>query len=175
MNSTTSENSRAISAVPQFWVPSCFLFLVYTDVANKGLFSLGTCIILYEDDILLYRTISSNLDYSYLQSDANTAWDWVNCNHMFLNPSKCKFMLISRKRNKMNNTVTINGQILETVHTFRYSGLSCCSYLTCLGQNTLKEYAPKQRKSRAFYTTNTLTRRLFANCIYPLYGPTWSM
>ena len=27
----------------------------------------------------------------------------INCNHMLLNPFKCKFMPISRKRNRMNN------------------------------------------------------------------------
>ena len=82
-----------------------------------GPFSPGTRIVLYADDILFYRTILSNSYYSYLQSDANTVQDWVNCNHMSLNPSKCKFMLISRKCNRINNppTLTINGQILESV------------------------------------------------------------
>ena len=63
-------------------------------------------------------TISSNSDYTYLQLDASR----VNCNHMFLNSSKCKFMLISRKRNTINNppTTTINGQILESVPGFKY-------------------------------------------------------
>ena len=58
-------------------------------------------------------------------TDANTVQDWVNCNHMSLNPSKCKFMLISRKRNRINNppTITINSQILESVPTFKYLGL----------------------------------------------------
>ena len=59
--------------------------------------------------------------------------DWVNFNHMSLNSSKCKFMLISRKRNRMTNppTITINDNVLETVPTFKY-------------------LAPKQRKSWAY-------------------------
>ena len=108
------------------------LFLIYIDDITNGPFSPGTGIVLYADDILLYRTISSNSDYSYLQSDANTVQDWVNCNHMFLNPSKCKFILISRKRNRMNNppAITINGQMLETVYTFKYLGLLLTSDLS---------------------------------------------
>ena len=54
---------------------------------------------------------------------------------------------------------------------------NCCSHRTCLGQNILKVYAPKQRKSWACYTvsfTNMLTRRLFSSFMYQLYGPTWS-
>ena len=108
------------------------LFLIYIDDITKGPFSPGTHIVLYGDDILLYRTISTNSDYSYLQSDANTVQDWVNYNHMFLNPSKCKLMLISRKQNRMNNllAVTINGQMLETVYTFKYLGLLLTSNLS---------------------------------------------
>ena len=49
--------------------------------------SLLALIVLYVDDILLYYTISSNLDYLYLQSDPNAVQDWVNCN-----PSRCKFV-----------------------------------------------------------------------------------
>ena len=64
----------------------------------------------YADDILLYRTISSNLDYTYLQLDASIVQDWVNCNHMFLNPSKCKLMLILCKRNRINNPPYYNYQ-----------------------------------------------------------------
>ena len=58
--------------------------------------------------------------------------DWVNFNHMSLNSSKCKFMLISRKRNRMTNppTITINGNALETVPTFKYLGLLFTSDLS---------------------------------------------
>ena len=82
--------------------------------------------------ILLYHTISSNSDYLYLQSDANTVQDWVNCNHMFLNPSNYKFMLISRKLNRINNppAITIHGQTLETVPMFKYLGLLLSSDLS---------------------------------------------
>ena len=132
VNGTTSESSHAISGVPQGSILGPLLFLIYIDDITNGPFSPGTHIVLYADDILLYRTISSNSDYSYLQSDANTVQEWANCNHMFLNHSKCKFMLISRKRNRMNNppAITINGQMLETVSTFKYLGLLLTSDLS---------------------------------------------
>ena len=130
---------------------------------------------LYADDILLYRTISSNLDYSYLQSDANTIQDWVNCNHVS-QPFQMQIHANSCKWNRMNNLITINDQTLETVPTFKYLG----SHLTCLGQNILREYAPKQKKKKfgpvlTVNFTSTLTTRLFSNYIHPLSGPTWSM
>ena len=56
----------------------------------------------------------------------------VKFNHMSLNSSKCKFMLISPKRNRMTNplTITINGNALETVPTFKYLGLLFTSDLS---------------------------------------------
>ena len=129
---TKSASSYAVSGVPQGSILGPLLFLIYIDDVTYGPFSPGTRIVLYADDILLYRTILSNSDYSYLQSDANTVQDWVNCNHMSLNPSKCKFMLISRKRNRINNPpmIIINGQILESVPTFKYLGLLLTSDLS---------------------------------------------
>ena len=97
----TSRRSLYKRSVPML-CPSIRDVLLYIDDVTNGPFSPGTRTVLYADDILLYCTISSNSDYSYLQSDAKRVQDWVNCNHMFLNPSKCKFMLISRKWNRID-------------------------------------------------------------------------
>ena len=49
-----------------------------------------------------------------------------------LNSSECKSMLISRRWNRMTNppTITINGNTLETVPTFKYLGLLFISDLS---------------------------------------------
>ena len=180
MNGTTSESSHAISRVSQGLILGPLLFLIYIDDMTNGPFSPGICIILYADDILLYHTISSNSDYSHQQSDANTVQNWVNCNHMFLNPSKCKFMLISCKLSRMNNpsiynpsTITINGQMLETVPTFKYLGLLLTSDLSW--SKPIEGVCTKANEKTCAYctvnSTSMLTRKLFANCIYPLYSP----
>ena len=122
--------------------------------------------------ILLYCTI---ICISYLQSDANPVQDWGNCNYMFLNSSKCKYMPISRKWNRMNTSlrITINGQVLETVPTFKY----ILGLLLPSGLSTLKKFALKEKKAWAYCTTVytcMLTRKLFANYMYH-YDSTWSM
>ena len=76
---------HAASGVLQGSILGPLLSLIYIDDVTNGLFFPGTHIVFYADDILLYRTISSSSDYTYLQLDASRVQDWVNCNHMFLN------------------------------------------------------------------------------------------
>ena len=78
VNGTTSESSHAISGVPQGSVLGPLVFLIY-----NGPFSPGTHMVLYAEDILLHHAISSNSDYSYLQSDANTVQEWVHVSQPF--------------------------------------------------------------------------------------------
>ena len=74
----------------------------------------GNKIHLYADDVLLYPSYS---DYEDLQKSI----DCVSCeNSLTLNQSKCKFMLISRKRNPVVclRPLLLDGVILESVQSF---------------------------------------------------------
>jgi len=48
--------------------------------------------------MLLYRKIDSTEDFIVLQRDINTINNWTKENHLTFNVAKCKYMLISRKR-----------------------------------------------------------------------------
>ena len=71
-----SASSHAVSGVPRGSILGPLLFFIFIDDVTNGTFSPGTHIVLYADDILLYYTISSNSDFSYLQSDANRVQDY---------------------------------------------------------------------------------------------------
>ena len=57
-------------------------------------------IILYADDILLYKPIKTPTDISDLQSDVDKIQAWVASHGLQLNISKTKAMLIRRCKNK---------------------------------------------------------------------------
>ena len=100
VNGTTSTCTHAKSGVPQGSILGPLLFVIYIDSIASLSFSPDTRIVLYVDDILLYRPISSESDLRQLQSDVDAIQQWVSRNYMKLNASKCKYMLVSRKQNR---------------------------------------------------------------------------
>ena len=86
---------------------------------------------LYADDMLLYRQVESPQDYQKLQDDIHSILEWVSANHLHLNVSKCKTMLISRKRTRLEPPpLLMNGHALEQVECFKYLGLFLASDLS---------------------------------------------
>ena len=72
------------------------LFLIYVDDITRVPLSEGTKLVLYADDMLLYRKIDHPEDYVALQLDINSVNNWIKGNYLTFNASKCKYMLISR-------------------------------------------------------------------------------
>jgi len=95
----TSESISIDSGVPQGSVLGPLLFLlIYINNVTHSALSPGSKISLYADDMLLFKTIISTGDYVELQKDVDTLNNWVTTNHLSFNTSKCKYMLISRKK-----------------------------------------------------------------------------
>ena len=85
------------SSVPQGSILGPLLFIVYINLLADLDLSPGSSIILYADDILLYRTVSSDNDSALLQHDADTISSWIHASGLAINPSKCSLLIISRK------------------------------------------------------------------------------
>ena len=56
-------------------------------------------LILFADDILLFRLVHSAVDIELLQEDVNALFNWACRNFLCFNAQKCKQMVVSRKRN----------------------------------------------------------------------------
>ena len=119
------EESKAISVtsgVPQGSVLGPLLFLIYIDDVTRVPLSDGTKLVLYADDMLLYREIVCPEDYTVLQNDINTVNNWVKCNYLTFNASKYKYMVISRRRQGYCHPpdLLLDDLCLERVESFKY-------------------------------------------------------
>ncbi len=120
-----TETTPVISGVPQGSVLGPLLFLIYIDDVARVPLSEGTSLVLYADDMLLYRRIDSTEDFTVLQRDINTVNNWVKENYLTFNSTKCKFMLISRKRQHHNPVpnLLLDDMSLKRVYCFKYLGI----------------------------------------------------
>ena len=104
--------------------------LIPNDVAMVPI-SQDSILNLFADDVLLrlYKIISTIEDYTATQGDINVIADWSDNNYLVLNCTKCKSMIISRKRKLSRATpqLFLNNCLLDQVDTFKYLGilLSC--------------------------------------------------
>ena len=100
------------------------LFLIYIDGVTSVPLSVGSQLTVYADRILLYRPISCQRDFAALQDDINKLDTWVNTNSLQFNTSKCKYMVVSRKRSSITPaSLILQGHYLECVECFKYLGL----------------------------------------------------
>ena len=98
------EESKVIpvmSGMPQGSVGSALvplLFLIYIDDVTRVPLSDSTQLVLYANDMLLYREIVCPEDYITLQNDINAVNNLVKCNHLTYDASKCKYVVISHRK-----------------------------------------------------------------------------
>ena len=129
VDGATSSAIEVLSGVPQGSVLGPLLFLIYVDEVTAVPLSQESKMNLFADDLLLYKTISKQVDYTATQRDINAIAQWSDDNYLMLNPTKCKLMVISRKKRHPHTApqLLLNGQLLDQVDTFKYLGilLSC--------------------------------------------------
>lgn len=174
LNGVSSTTLPVLSGVPQGSILGPLLFLMYLNDINDTTISSGSKLVLYADDILLYRAVHSQEDYFALQQDVDTLAAWSSTKLLKFNPSKCKAMLLSRKRSKMSIpcTLLLNQMPLEFVDSFKYLGLNITSDLTW--SRHIETITSKARRLvgllfRQFYhcaDTNTL-KKLYVSLIRP--------
>ena len=88
LNGETSTALPVISGVPQGSVLGPLLFLLYVNDINDLSLSEGSKLVMYADDVLLYRPIISENDYTFLQHDVDALGVWSILNHLSFIASK---------------------------------------------------------------------------------------
>ena len=132
VDGASSSTTSIPSGVLQGSVLGPLLFLTYINcVADLGFFD-GTLISMYADDILLWKPIKCSNDYVYLQTDINNISNCIKSLYLSLNSSKCKYIIVSRKRQPTlpSSGLCLNGEALEHVRSYRYLGILVTETLT---------------------------------------------
>ena len=78
--------------------------------------------LLYADDSMLYHPISAPEDNHDLQGDMNRLCTWTNDNLLKYNANKCKYMVISRKKQPLIpcTPLRVNQIAMEAVGSYKY-------------------------------------------------------
>ena len=104
------------SGVPQESILGPLLFIIYINTASKAIHS-STTVQLYANDVKCFRIIDNTNDVQQLQSDLSNVNDWSVDLFMKFNLKKCKYLAITRKKNRVDSTYTLNGSQTMSVET----------------------------------------------------------
>lgn len=177
VNGTTSSTNHVISGVPQGSVLGPLLFLIYVDGLARVNLSNGS-VVLYADDICLYRPISTLADIPAFQHDVNMLGKEIENLGLAVNISKCKAMLLSRKKRPTPLHITIGNTLLEQVSSYTYLGFLITSFLDWTPH--IHNICKRARKQlgliyRQFYKANantTTLKSLYTTRVRPIleYG-----
>ena len=131
VDGATSQSLPVISGVPQGSVIGPLLFLIYIDSVSHLELSQGTKMVLYADDMLIYKDIQSCDNYRDLQNDIDQIYNWSVENSLSFNATKCKQMVISRKHRPIAHTsLHLGNNTLEIVYTYKYLGVTITADLS---------------------------------------------
>ena len=126
-----SQSLPVVSGVPQGSVLGPLLFICYINDVT-AVISSGSEINLFADDIVLYRIITSPSDFVHLQQDIDSLSSCVTDKQLQFNATKCRQMLISRKRAHSSTppNLYVSGTALLQVSEYKYLGVVITSDLS---------------------------------------------
>lgn len=113
------------SCVPQGAVLGPFLFLLYINDLPR---ILQPCyVLLYADDLKLFKLVSSVKDCEVLQDSLNKLYDWSNIWQLHLNLSKCFVISYTMKTQRINFQYSIHAETLTRQFEATDLGISIAS------------------------------------------------
>ena len=175
VNGEASDSLPVLSGVPQGSILGPLLF-INVDSVFLADFSPDTRLVLYADDMLLYKPIRCTQDLVDLQSDTDKIGQWTQEKFLTLNSSKCKTMLITRKKLCSISSqfcITLYSEPLDRVYHFKYLGITI-SYNFCWSAHISDIVARAKRVIgliyRKFYCScNTATLlKLYLTLVRPI-------
>ncbi len=125
MSGDVSSALPGISGVPQGSVLGQLLFIIYIDGVQTVTLSDGT-VVMFADDMVLYRPLHSQEDYLLLQRDIDAIAKWISNLHLNFNVQ----VYGPLKETVAPPELLLNGLPLERVSEFKYLDVHISSNLT---------------------------------------------
>ncbi len=126
-----SSEQTVLHGVPQGSILGPLLFLVFINDLCDSIELCGTS--MYADDTAIFYLADSDDELQIsLQYDLQTVSYWMRENRLSLNTSKTKFMKLGTKTRLKKSkpfSLSLNGDIIEEVSTFKYLGMTLDSQL----------------------------------------------
>ena len=98
LDGSASNYTQVTSGVPQGSILGPLLYVIFTNSICKVPLSPTSKLLLYADDILLYKPVNSEEERQQLQNDCQSIVDWITQHGLAPNHSKTKLLAISRSR-----------------------------------------------------------------------------
>ena len=87
-------------------------------------------LILYADDILLYKPVNSVADVSHLQQDVNLILSWMDAHGLTPNHSKTQLLPITSTRRPFPINISMGSHPIPPCKSMKYLGVTISSNLT---------------------------------------------
>jgi len=115
---------------PQGSILGPLLFIIFINSISDLPLSPGAKLVLYADNILLYKPINSPNDVLLLQHDVNLILHWIRDQGLTPNHSKTMLLQFSRSKNVPTVNISIDGHPLSCSESVKYLGVTLSSNLT---------------------------------------------
>ena len=143
VNGSCLNFSPIISGVPRGFMLGPLLFIIYINEVAQLPLTADSKIVMYANDILLYRPVHSTVDLVYLQEDTTSLGLWANSVNLCFNPRKYKGVILSKKKHVATSSpLLLSRKPVDFVGSIRYLGLTIQLIFPDL--SILKMSLPKQ-------------------------------
>jgi hypothetical protein len=133
------------SGVPQGSVLGPALFVLYINSVTEQALSAQSKLILYADDMVLVHPLNKANSIDEIQNDVNKLNSTILSLGLKFNSKKCKAQMITlTPSTEGNESISLGGEMLELVTTYKYLGVEIDNQLTFTPQTTKAVLKAKQ-------------------------------
>jgi hypothetical protein len=137
-----SESVAVPSGVPQGSILGPSLFISFINALAELSLNTESSVILYADDVALIHPLLAEASIQHLQNDIDKIEECTKSLGLHLNIGKCQFVVFSLSKTPTKPiTLTVNGQALKQVPSYRYLGVELeekCSFARQTAIATMK-------------------------------------